>query len=263
MIIRQIESEDELKTVLRMTHDAYVNEGYIQPQPDSLYHHYKTHDSLPDTAILIAIDNNQIVGTVSACNENHSGTSFENDFPEVAQNIKKECEITGKNLAYVYRIVTLPDYRNNKMITMILHSIIEYLCKNKTHITLIIINPKHVDFYERMLGFRKIAIGDTAAAAAPGVVMEADMRHVYYKWIRIAKRQGLKMDFEVPFWPAAYVGVSWWRKILDDIIYPWHILAPLFLFGVKIYDYLFPIPADQLAIVDRKLEELYWAANLS
>ena len=112
-----------------------------------------------------------------------------------------------------------------------------------------------------MLGFREIGMGSTAAAAAPGVVMEADMRHVYCKWIKIAKRQKMEMNFKVPFWPAAQIGINPWYLILDKIIYPWYLITPILLFGVKVYDYLFPIPADQLRNIDRKLEELYLASN--
>jgi hypothetical protein len=219
IIVRRARSEQELQATWRLAHDIYVLEGYIQHQPDGMYHHYDMYDKLPDTAVFVAIDDGRLVGTISICNESYAGTPFEKDFPDLAKEMKEGCRLTNKRLAYVYRLLTLPEYRNHlDMITMMLHGAISYGCRAKVHIAVVIINPKHVLFYKRILGFHQLTVGHTAAANAPGVVMQADTRHLYFKWQKIMERRGVTLNFDCPFWPTAVCYYPWWFKAWEFIM---------------------------------------------
>src|SRR5262245_29486021 len=79
-IIRPIRDLAELQQVYRLTHDCYVENGYVKPHPTGMIVHYPQFDHIPETTILVAVINGRIVGSVSLTQDGPGGFSIDDDF---------------------------------------------------------------------------------------------------------------------------------------------------------------------------------------
>jgi hypothetical protein len=112
--IKRVETQEELESVYRIVHDAYVAEGYAQPQPDGKLRLYKRYDNLPETTVFIAVeDNGRVIGTASITGNNITGLPMREDFQEEFEKINHRSHVCGRYLRGCWRIATESNFRKS------------------------------------------------------------------------------------------------------------------------------------------------------
>jgi hypothetical protein len=137
-----------------MTHDAYVDMGFIQPRPDKRLIHYPHLDNIPETTIIIAEMDGEIIGTNSLTLDNPHGLHVDEDFHAETDLIRAE----GRRLAASYRINTRKGVRNQFGIVkgLIRETLRVGLLEGVTT-CLFIFNKRHERIYKRLLNMTTIA----------------------------------------------------------------------------------------------------------
>jgi hypothetical protein len=149
VVIRPVFSEADWNAVYRMTHDNYVALGYCKPQPDGRLIHYPQFDHVPETQVLLAEVNGQIVGTCSVTIDGPNGLPVEDDFKEECDGFRAQ----GRKLADCWRFITLPEYhRSPKVAIGLMREMFNHLMKTSAMNTLVMAAvPKHGRAYARVL----------------------------------------------------------------------------------------------------------------
>ena len=194
MYIRKAENLRDLEAVWRLTHDAYVKQGYCSPQPEGLLKHYLHLDTIPETSVFMAFDeNDRLVGTNSLTPDNPAGLHVDDDFKDKTDEVRLECLRTRKKMGASWRIATDETVHNQISIMMGLISATmdQAMLQDDLDVFLFTFNPKHVRFYERMLGLKVIAEPrfGKAVKSAPAVLMRGDRTEILKAWERTCSRR--------------------------------------------------------------------------
>lgn len=171
MVIRPALSDDDLDQVYRLTHDAYVSLGYIDPQPDGRLRHYPDIDSAPENVVLVAEEDGMIVGTVSVTLDGPAGLHVDHDFRAACDTVRAE----GQPVAAVWRIMTAPDRRSTSALVLaLIRAATDVLSGFGLDTTLMSFAPHHERAYRRLLDMRTIARTEgTADLRTAAVLMRA------------------------------------------------------------------------------------------
>lgn len=170
MLIRPIIDDQELDAVHRLIHDAYVEQGYIEPRPDGRLRHYADIEAAPENMVLVAIDGGAIVGTVSVTLDGPAGLHVDHDFRALCDDVRAE----GLPVGAVWRIVTEPGHRASRALVIeLIRGTIAVFQRVGVATSLCTFAPRHERAYERLLGFRTIgrAAGIDGEVSTPAVLM--------------------------------------------------------------------------------------------
>lgn len=184
-VVRPIRGDDELDSVYRITHDAYVERGYCQAQPDGRLIHYPHLDRLPETTIFIALQNDEIVGTTSMTIDSPAGLHIDSDFKTECDAVRRE----GKKLAAGWRIATRSSCRSERAVVMaLIQETVTKLVEMNVQTSLYTFNPRHERIYQRLLNMRTIARNDGTHGLnnAPAVLMRVDTCDFPERWLLAA-----------------------------------------------------------------------------
>lgn len=180
LVFKLAETGDELSQAFAILHDAYVDEGYMAPHPSGM--RITRYHALPSSSTLIVLWDNKIVGTVSIIRDSVLG--FPSDKIIDTSELKKD----GTRVAEISSLAIHKDYRRRSgyFLFPLLKFLYEYCMRYfGVDIMLISVNPKHVDFYESILYFKKL---DQQVAeydfvnGAPAVLLYLDLRKTYDKF---------------------------------------------------------------------------------
>jgi len=181
MLIRPALNEADMDAVYRLTHDAYVALGYIQPRPEHMLRHYMEIEGLPENMVVVAVDDGAIVGTVSITLDGPGGLHTDHDFAGACDAIRAE----GRPIGAAWRIITEPGHRATMaLVVELIRAAITVFQHCGTATGLCTFAPRHERVYMRLLGFQTIARTDgvgavnTAAVLMRGSVAEAMQRMV-------------------------------------------------------------------------------------
>lgn len=178
--IRPIRDAAELDCVYRMTHDAYVDMGFIEPRPGGRLVHYPHLDAAPETTILVALLDGVIVGTNSVTLDGPAGLHVDEDFKAVTDQIRAE----GRRIAAGWRINTRRDVRDQANIVRgLIGEAMRLLVNTGIRTCLFIFNKRHERIYQRLLGMTTIAELPEIRCVNnfPAVLMRCDFEHLP-KW---------------------------------------------------------------------------------
>lgn len=173
MLIRPILSDDDLDHVHRLTHDAYVAEGFAAPQLDGRLRYYAEIDAAPENMVLVAVDDDVIVGTVSVTLDGSAGLHVDHDFAAECAAIRAE----GPTVGGVWRIVTEPGLRTSLTVILeLIRSAADVLDRFGVETALCEFGPHHERAYRRLLGFTTVARSTLLSElTAPAVLMRVSV----------------------------------------------------------------------------------------
>jgi hypothetical protein len=177
VIIRPVANEDELAMVHRLTHDAYVSMGYATPQPDRRLVHYGDFDHLPETTILVALRQDEIVGSMSLTLDGPWGLTVETDFKKVCDSLR----YSGRSLAVIWRFVITKSENSSRQVLMALfQKVTAFALMEGVNTCLITVNPKHETVYQRLLNATVVSTNSFTKGLdqAPGVLLRLDYERV-------------------------------------------------------------------------------------
>lgn len=164
---------EEMEAVYRMTHDAYVEMGFIRPRPGGKLVHYPHLDFIPETTVLLARLDGRIVGTNSLTLDGPVGLHVDEDFKAETDRIRAE----GRALAASYRINTCPEVRlRNAIVLGLIRETVRRALACGVETCLFIFHKRHERVYRRLLNMRTVAERPEIACVEhfPAVFMRCD-----------------------------------------------------------------------------------------
>ena len=148
-------------------------------------------DGLAETTVLLAQTAGRLLGSVSLTIDNPHGLPGEEDFPAPMAAVRDNCRRAGRGLAGFWRLATAPLHHGQLDVIMkLMTASLETLLALGVDEVLITVNPRHVGYYQRMIGFTVLAVASTAAVRnAPGVLLRGQTRDMAARWERVKQRR--------------------------------------------------------------------------
>jgi len=154
VVVRPIQSAAELDEVYKLTYVSYREREYCPPQEDGRLVHYPHLDRIPETTILVAVADKEIIGSISLTQDGPHGLHVDEDFKIVCSQVRNE----GSPIAASWRIVTRSGVRSERKIVMALITGCAIRLIASCALTyLYTFNPRHERIYERLLNMKTIA----------------------------------------------------------------------------------------------------------
>ncbi len=180
--VRPVNDTTEMEVVYRITHDAYVAEGYSDPQPNGLLIYNSHLDAIPETTVLVAVHEEEIIGTISWTLDNPSGLHVDDDFKTECDLIRRE----GKCLAGSWRIATRKRYQNQRTVVIsLIQAVVDDYLHHGVDTSVFIFDPKHERVYQKLLGMRTVARRDAYKLTnTPVVLMRVEIAELPARWLR-------------------------------------------------------------------------------
>lgn len=177
-----VKTNEELELVYQLVHDAYVEEGYSQPQNNGKLIYFGEADQLKETHILVAKYKNKIVGTISITLDNNQFMPVPQTFHNEYHAIRNE----GKKIGIVWRLAVAKSHRRHA-------SILAKLIKNAISLgfnagmntALFTHHQKHENFSKKVLKMQVIARREkmTGFGNPPGSMMRLDKDACPSRWL--------------------------------------------------------------------------------
>jgi hypothetical protein len=177
LVLKVAETREELEACFKLLHDAYVNVGFMKPDPSgmraTIYH------ALPTTTTLLAKFDGRIVGTVSLIRDSEMGFPMQKIFD--IRKVRK----AGGNIAEVSALAVHRRFQSTG--GTILFPLMKFMNQYATEFfdtshLVIAVNPRHIGFYESLLFFRRLKQNPVEhydfVNGAPAVGAYLDLRRV-------------------------------------------------------------------------------------
>ncbi|MFL5814575.1 MAG: N-acyl amino acid synthase FeeM domain-containing protein [Bdellovibrionia bacterium] len=209
IVVKLASTPEERAGAFKVLHDAYVDMGFCQPQPNGM--RTVPHHSLPRTPIIIAKDGDKVVGTLTLADDETLDLPLEKSWTldRYRAGNGKVLEVTCFAIERSYRRC------NNKNVFFPLIQFMYQFASSVLEADYLVIatHPKVRDFYEGVLFFDPI---DTRVIedyiGAPAIAMSLELKHLPLKYLNVyGKRpsdQNLYsyfVDYRVVDTAAAYV----------------------------------------------------------
>ncbi|MBR0568036.1 hypothetical protein J5J83_18085 [Azoarcus sp. L1K30] len=152
LVFKLAETREELEACFHLLHDAYVDAGFMQPDPSAM--RVTVYHALPTTSTLLCRYGERVVGTLSLIRESAMGFPMQRIFDLDA--VRRQ----GGNIAEVSALAIDPRFRSasGKILLPLMKFMYEYATRQfDTRHLVIAVNPRHVGFYEAVLCFRRLA----------------------------------------------------------------------------------------------------------
>jgi hypothetical protein len=166
-----------LDEIYSLTHDSLVDAKYIAPRIDGRVIACPNLDEIPETSIVTAEKNGEIIATVTITLTNPHGLPTDQYFKEETEAI---CENGKVSVGVISRIATVKKHRTNTRLTMnTLFRGLEIMHASSCHIVLFVVAEKHIRFYKRFFEAEIIASKMTAIDKGidiPMVLMQAGVQ---------------------------------------------------------------------------------------
>lgn len=154
LVLKIAESKEELEACFSILHDAYVDSGFMRPDPSGM--RVTIYHALPTTTTLCAKYDGQVVGTLSLIRESALGVPLQAIF-DLSPVRKKEGQIAEVSALAIRR-----DFRRTGggILFPLMKFMYEYCTTSfDTRHLVIAVNPSHIEMYESMLFFRRLTAG--------------------------------------------------------------------------------------------------------
>jgi hypothetical protein len=151
LVLKIAETKEELEACFAVLHDAYVDSGFMKPDPSGM--RVTIYHALPTTTTLCAKYDGQVVGTISLIRESALGVPLQRIF-DLSAVREKEGHIAEVSALAVHR-------KFRKTGGSILFPLMKFMyeyCTTffDTRHLVIAVNPSHIEMYESLLFFKRL-----------------------------------------------------------------------------------------------------------
>ena len=151
LVLKIAETQEELEACFSLLHDAYVDSGFMKPDPSGM--RVTIYHALPTTTTLCAKYDDKVVGTLSLIRESALGFPMQRVF-----DLGSVREQEGY-IAEVSALAVHHDFRrtSGSILFPMMKFMYEY-CTTffDTRHLVIAVNPRHIEMYESLLLFRRL-----------------------------------------------------------------------------------------------------------
>ena len=151
LVLKIAETKEELEACFAVLHDAYVDSGFMKPDPSGM--RVTIYHALPTTTTLCAKYDGEVVGTISLIRESALGFPLQRIFDLTAVREKE---------GFIAEVSALAVHRKfRKTGGSILFPLMKFMyeyCTTffDTRHLVIAVNPSHIEMYESLLFFRRL-----------------------------------------------------------------------------------------------------------
>ena len=151
LVLKIAETKEELEACFSVLHDAYVDSGFMTPDPSGM--RVTIYHALPTTTTLCAKYDGEVVGTISLVRESALGVPLQTIF-DLTPLRQKEGFIAEVSALAVHR-------KFRKTGGSILFPLMKFMyeyCTTffDTRHLVIAVNPSHIEMYESLLFFKRL-----------------------------------------------------------------------------------------------------------
>ena len=151
LVLKIAETKEELEACFSVLHDAYVDSGFMKPDPSGM--RVTIYHALPTTTTLCAKYDGEVVGTISLIRESALGFPLQQIF-DLTSVRKKEGLIAEVSALAINR-------KFRKTGGTILFPLMKFMyeyCTTffDTRHLVIAVNPSHIEMYESLLFFQRL-----------------------------------------------------------------------------------------------------------
>jgi hypothetical protein len=176
----------EWEAALGLVYKVYVRSGLIRLNRHQM--RITPHHALPSTELLLAVEGNKILGTLSIVGDGELGLPMETIYAEEVEQRRRQ----GLRLA---EVSCLADGREESsqsfaMISRLMAMTAQCASHRGVDQLLIAVHPRHARFYERFLAFQVIGGQRTYASVCdhPAVAMAMDLESLSFDHPRAYRR---------------------------------------------------------------------------
>ena len=90
IVVTLVRDRHKLDRIHRLVHDAYVDSGYISPQPRGRLIYCPHLDLIPETTVFVAESAGQIVGTSTLTLDGPAGFHLDDEYPDEVAAVRRE-----------------------------------------------------------------------------------------------------------------------------------------------------------------------------
>lgn len=170
----------DMDDVYRITYDAYLDMNYCEYQSEARLIHYPHLDNIPETTVLVAVEDREVIGTVSLTTDSIHGLHVDSDYKAECDKVRTE----GRRLAAAWRLVTT-DHDRRVVMDLIGH-MVHVGVSFGVETCLFTFNPHHERVYKRLLNMETIANHSGSVHGlknAPSVLMRLDKEACPLRWL--------------------------------------------------------------------------------
>ena len=151
LVLKIAETKEELEACFSVLHDAYVDSGFMKPDPSGM--RVTIYHALPTTTTLCAKYDGEVVGTISLIRESALGFPLQQIF-DLTSVRKKEgliAEVSALAINKRFR-------RTGGTVLFPLMKFMYEYCTTffDTRHLVIAVNPSHIEMYESLLFFQRL-----------------------------------------------------------------------------------------------------------
>ncbi len=169
------ETLSEFDGACRLVHDLYVREGYIDPQPGGM--RVTPFSLLSATRTFIGCEKNNIFLTVTLFGDSPQGLPMDSLYRSELDMLRKEGRKIAEVGALAVKSTAKLTFRDKVM--MLFRIVLQYAWSDMhCDDIVIVINPKHRGFYEKVLSFKQIG-GEEAyeyVKGNPAIALRLDLK---------------------------------------------------------------------------------------
>lgn len=151
LVLKIAETREELEACFAVLHDAYVDSGFMTPDPSGM--RVTIYHALPTTTTLCAKYDDEVVGTISLVRESALGVPLQRIF-DLTPVREKEGQIAEVSALAIHR-----SFRKTggSILFPLMKFMYEY-CTTffDTRHLVIAVNPSHIEMYESLLFFQRL-----------------------------------------------------------------------------------------------------------
>jgi hypothetical protein len=148
---RVARTQSELEQAFGLLHEEYVRAGYMEPHPSGL--RVTKYHILPSTAVLVAVVDDEVIGTVSLIKRSDFGMPFDTVF-SAAEDIAP-----GESVAEVSSLAVRRDYQGKRDIVLLplIKYLVEYCeCYFGVDTLVMTCHPDRFAIYQALAGWHPI-----------------------------------------------------------------------------------------------------------
>ncbi len=183
------ETKNELEAAYKLLHDVYVEKGYMKPHPSEM--RISIYNALPHAITFLARDSevpfpdgkkaipskrikHKTIGTITLVIDSALGLPMEDIYYEEIQSLRRKY----LKLAEVSSLAISPEYRYEKMFMYLNQFLVGFALFAGVTNLVIAVNPKHADFYKKVLFFEVIGPerSYSKVQGAPAVAMHLNLK---------------------------------------------------------------------------------------
>jgi hypothetical protein len=164
----------ELCAAFQLVQERYVDSGYMDPHNSGM--RYSIYNLLPTARTLVAVRDQEVVGTASVVLDSAAGLPSDEIFMAEFDRLRAAGRVLAE--AGMFACDSAADGTSGIVNMRLISAGFPWAMGMGIDDLCLVVNPKHLSFYQRVLGFERLSDAKSCAYVkeAPGILLHLDFR---------------------------------------------------------------------------------------